>query len=204
MSFDEFFTREFSANPVMGIFRGLGVRATVDLCQRAWDFGVELVEVPIQDDAARPAFEAALAAGLTRGKAVGAGTVTSAAQVAYVLEAGGAFTVSPGTDESVIEASLVAGLPHLPGVATATEVGKALRLGCVWQKAFPAAQLGPGWVNAVRAPFPAVKFVATGGVRPQNARSLLDAGCSAIAVGSAFDSTEAIAELARELGGHRP
>ena len=78
------------------------------------------------------------------------------------------------------------GLDHLPGVATATEIQRALALGLRWQKAFPATVLGPEWFAAMRAPFPMARFVATGGITTNNARSYLDAGAAAISLGTAF------------------
>jgi 2-dehydro-3-deoxyphosphogluconate aldolase/(4S)-4-hydroxy-2-oxoglutarate aldolase len=70
-------------------------------------------------------------------------------------------------------------MAHLPGVATATDVRRALRLGLSWQKAFPATSLGPGWFTALREPFRTVRFVATGGITAGNAAVFLKAGASA-------------------------
>jgi 2-dehydro-3-deoxyphosphogluconate aldolase/(4S)-4-hydroxy-2-oxoglutarate aldolase len=77
-------------------------------------------------------------------------------------------------------------MAHLPGVATATEIQRALRLGLSWQKAFPASSLGPGWFTAQREPFRQVKLVATGGVSTENAAAFLKAGAAAVSLGSAF------------------
>jgi 2-dehydro-3-deoxyphosphogluconate aldolase/(4S)-4-hydroxy-2-oxoglutarate aldolase len=128
---------------------------------------------------------------------VGAGTVTSPELVHQVADLGAAFTVAPGLDERVAEASMSLGLDQLPGVATATEIQRALALGLRWQKAFPATVLGPEWFAAMRAPFPMARFVATGGITTKNARSYLDAGAAAISLGSAFahSSDEAISAL---------
>jgi 2-keto-3-deoxy-6-phosphogluconate aldolase len=92
---------------------------------------------------------------------------------------------------------MVRGLPHLPGVATATEAHRALRLGLAWQKVFPAAVLGTGWIAAMRAPFPDVRFVATGGVDAANAEAFLQAGATAVAFGSSF--VDAPDDLVRKL-----
>ncbi|UCM86723.1 bifunctional 4-hydroxy-2-oxoglutarate aldolase/2-dehydro-3-deoxy-phosphogluconate aldolase [Streptomyces marincola] len=192
----DFFARAFAAGPVMGIFRGYDVPRTVDTCARAWDLGIELVEVTVQDRAAMDSLRAAVAAGRERGRVVGAGTVTSVEQVAEVAEAGAAFTVAPGLLPEVAAACRERGLPHLPGVATATEVSRARALGLMWQKAFPAAQLGAGWIRALRGPFPDVSFVATGGLDAHTAGDFLSAGCRAVAVGSALDDPAQLPLLA--------
>ena len=58
------------------------------------------------------------------------------------------------------------GLPFFPGVATPTELGRALRLGCPTREVFPASTLGGPAVRAgrVRAVYPDVRFIPTGGV----------------------------------------
>lgn len=193
----DFFATHLGRHRVLAILRGHGPR-TVELCERAWASGIALVEVPVQSPADLDALSAAVAAGRKRGRPVGAGTVLTRELVDEVAAAGAAFTVAPGLDEDVLAASEAAGLPHLPGVATASEVHRALRLGTVWLKAFPAGALGAQWFSAMRGPFPQARFVATGGVTPANAGELLAAGAAAVSLGSAF--ADADPEELRRLG----
>ncbi|MEU0515940.1 bifunctional 4-hydroxy-2-oxoglutarate aldolase/2-dehydro-3-deoxy-phosphogluconate aldolase [Amycolatopsis sp. NPDC006125] len=197
----DFFAAHLGRNPVLGIFRGLDPQQTVDMCVRAWDFGVELVEIPVQTPDAMPSLRAAVAAAAERGKSVGAGTVTTVDQLVAVREIGAEFTVAPGLHPEVVTESHRLGLPHLPGVATATEIASALALGNTWLKAFPARQLGAGWIRAQLAPFPSVRFVATGGVDAGNAADFLAAGCRGVAVGSALADPDALAALKAAIGG---
>ncbi|WNE94114.1 bifunctional 4-hydroxy-2-oxoglutarate aldolase/2-dehydro-3-deoxy-phosphogluconate aldolase [Streptomyces luomodiensis] len=190
-----FFARHLAAIPVIGIFRGQDPATTVELCRRAWDFGVTLVEIPVQSESALPSLEAAVEAARAHGKQVGAGTVTTARRLRQVQDIGAAFTVAPGLHPEVVEASTQARLPHLPGVATATDVANATATGLTWLKAFPAEQLGTGWITAHRAPFPDVHFVATGGIGAHNAAGFLSAGCAAVAVGSALADPAALPRL---------
>ncbi|WP_049572349.1 bifunctional 4-hydroxy-2-oxoglutarate aldolase/2-dehydro-3-deoxy-phosphogluconate aldolase [Streptomyces sp. SBT349] len=192
----DFFEQAFAPGPVMGIFRGYDPDRTVAMCERAWDLGIEVVEVPVQDPSAVPSLRAAVAAARARGKTVGAGTVTSVEQVAEVAREGAAFSVAPGFLPEVVEACREHGLPHLPGVATATEVTRARALGLTWLKAFPATQLGAGWIRSQLGPFPGVRFVATGGLDARNAPDFLAAGCRAVAVGSALEDPEQLPLLA--------
>lgn len=192
-----FFDELFTGRPVMAILRGFPPAQTVALCERAWEVGIEAVEVPVQTADALPSLRAALAAGRERGRPVGAGTVVSPEQVRRVHEAGVAFTVAPGYDPQVAAECAALGLPHLPGVATASEIGQALRTGHTWLKAFPAAQLGTNWIRAQLAPFPQVRFVATGGVDADNAGDFLAAGCRVVAVGSVLQDPRQLDLLAR-------
>lgn len=189
----EYFKEYLSRFPVIGIFRNATAEHTVKLCRKAWDAGVELVEIPAQDEAGMQALRAALAE--SAGREVGAGTITSVKRLEDVVAAGARFTVAPGLNLEVVARSRELGVPHLPGVATATEIGSAMRAGITWVKAFPAAQLGPGWVQSQRGPFPDIQFVATGGVSPENVMDFLDAGCGGVAVGSGFEAPEAISRL---------
>ena len=187
--------------PIMAIFRNMAPDDAVQLAHRSWDLGIELVEVPIQSTDAIPTLEAVLAAGRERGKPVGSGTVISAEQVALSHRLGAAFTVAPGLDADVVEESGRLALPHLPGVATATEVQRALALGCTWVKAFPAVALGAKWFTAMRGPFPEVSFVATGGMDSTNAAEFLAAGASTVAVGSALADPAQVDRLAEVIRG---
>ncbi len=96
---------------------------------------------------------------------VGAGTVLTTAQVDEAHEAGAHFLVSPGLDRDVVAHAQSLGLPVLPGVATATEVQAALRLGLSHLKFFPAVPAGGvDVINALHGPFPSVRFMPTGGI----------------------------------------
>jgi 2-dehydro-3-deoxyphosphogluconate aldolase/(4S)-4-hydroxy-2-oxoglutarate aldolase len=176
----------FGDSRIMAILRGLPERETVELASRAWDLGIRLVEVPVQTPDALPSLRAAVAAGRERGLPVGAGTVISLEQVREVAASGAAFTVAPGFDPAVATASAGMGLPHLPGVATPSEIQQALRHGLTWLKAFPASALGTAWFTAMRGPFPQIKLVATGGLDARTAPEYLDAGARVVAVGSAL------------------
>lgn len=133
--------------------------------------GITCVEVTLRTDAGRDAIAA-----LSRetGLIVGGGTVLTAAEVAAVSAAGARFVVSPGLDEEVVEATRAAGLASLPGVATATELQRALRLGIDTVKFFPADRLGGlDTIRALAAPFPRVRFVPSGGIGDGNAAEYL-------------------------------
>jgi 2-dehydro-3-deoxyphosphogluconate aldolase/(4S)-4-hydroxy-2-oxoglutarate aldolase len=91
-------------------------------------------------------------------------------------------------------------MPHLPGVATASEIQRALAAGFVWLKAFPATALGPAWFRAMRGPFPTVRLVATGGIDAHNAQEYLSAGALVVAVGSALSDPAQVDLLASLVG----
>lgn len=188
-----------AGRPLMAIFRGLGVDRSLALARQAWELGIDVVELPIQSDADVEALAAVAEAGRAEGRIVGAGTVVSLRHVEQAAAAGAGFTVSPGFDEAVSRASFEAGMPPLPGVATATEVHRATSLGLTWLKAFPASLLGAGWFGAMAGPFPGVRFVATGGMDASNAGEFLARGVRTVAVGSALEDPAQLPALAALL-----
>ena len=185
----------FGKQRIMAILRGLPPEETVAVATRLWDGGVTLLEVPIGTAEAIASLRAAVEAAAVRGLRVGAGTVTTPAQVWAAAEAGAQYTVAPGLDLTVLAASLSAGLPHLPGVGTASEVQSARSAGCQWLKAFPAKALGPDWISAMLGPFPDVRFVATGGLKVTDVKPFLDAGAHMVALGAALADPDQRAAL---------
>lgn len=120
------------------------------------------------------------------GLAVGAGSVRSADDVDRVVDAGARFVVSPGLSDAVVARCLDRGVAVLPGVATATEVMRALDAGLDAVKLFPAGRLGgPAGLRALAAPFPGLAFVPTGGVGPQDLAAYL-AEPAVLAVGGSW------------------
>ncbi|MFF8812302.1 bifunctional 4-hydroxy-2-oxoglutarate aldolase/2-dehydro-3-deoxy-phosphogluconate aldolase [Streptomyces pactum] len=199
MDTDSWFDTAFDGRPLMAILRGFDPLRTVELAERAWDLGVDWVEVPVQSQDGAQALAAAVEAGRGRGLGVAAGTVTTRERVRQAVGAGASFAVAPGLDPDVAATSLEASLPYLPGVATASEIQAAGRLGLRWLKAFPASVLGAGWIKLMHGPFPRAQFVATGGVNAANARQFLDAGARVVGVGSALQDPAQLDRLAALL-----
>lgn len=189
----------FAGAPLMAILRGMGLERSVRLATAAWDLGIDSVEVPLQTAEDDRALREVVRLGAERGKAVGAGTILTVAQVDQAVAAGAAYLVAPGLDPEVVRAARERGIPILPGVATPSEVQQAVALGLTWVKAFPAQWLGADWFKHIRGPFPGVRFVATGGMDATNAGAFLDAGVRVVAVGSALEDESQLPRLAALL-----
>lgn len=135
----------------------------------------------------------------------GAGTVLTPAQADDAIEAGARYLVSPGFDEELMRHCLERGYPILPGVSTTSEVQRAVGMGLRDLKFFPAdASGGTAALRQLAAPFPDVRFVATGGITPETMCDYLALPC-VTAVGGSFMAPkplldagdyDAIAELA--------
>ena len=98
--------------------------------------------------------------------------MTRAEEFTAARAAGAKFAVSPGCSAEL--AAAAGELPWLPGVATASEVMAAIRLGYDRLKFFPAEAMGGmATLKALAGPFGAVRFCPTGGVRADNAADYL-------------------------------
>lgn len=193
---NSWFNVAFANSPVMAIFRGQGVERSLKLALRAWDLGIDSVELPLQNKEDAEAIRQVAALGAEHGKSVGAGTIIHEEAIDIAKEAGASYLVSPGIDRDLVLAAHKMRLPFLPGVATASELQTAQALGLTWVKAFPARWLTTEWFSLMRAPFPEMKFVATGGLNGQNAGKFLKAGVDMVAVGSALEDPEQLDLLA--------
>ena len=97
--------------------------------------GLPVLEVTLRTPGA---FDAIRAMKSVAGAIVGAGTVINAAQLNEALDAGSEFIVSPGLTEPLGRAAITAGIPFLPGIATAGDIMRGLDLGLSHFKFFPA------------------------------------------------------------------
>jgi 2-dehydro-3-deoxyphosphogluconate aldolase / (4S)-4-hydroxy-2-oxoglutarate aldolase len=142
--------------------------------------GIEQVEVTIDTPGALDA----VAGAAGEGRTVGVGTIVDSEQVRAAAAAGAQFVVSPGLVPEVIETALTLGLEPMPGVFTATEILTASAAGARVMKLFPASSGGPSYLRALRGPFPTIPIIPTGGVRIEEVQAYLEAGATAIALGS--------------------
>lgn len=142
---------------------------------------------------------------------VGAGTLVTPEDVVAAKAAGATFGVSPGATDELMDAAEAAGLPMLPGAATASEAMRLLARGYDVLKFFPAeASGGTAALKGIGGPLPQISFCPTGGVNPDNASDYLSlpnvicAGGSWVAPGAAvragnWDEIESLARDASQL-----
>lgn len=136
------------------------------------DGGLDILEVTLRTPAAIDSISAI--ASDAPGMVVGAGSVTTAELAAAAIDAGAQFLVSPGFDDGVIRVASAHDTPVIPGIATPTEVMRAIAAGLDVVKLFPAEVLGGvAMIKALAAVWPALRFVPTGGVSAQLATDYL-------------------------------
>lgn len=95
----------------------------------------------------------------------GAGTMLAANHVRLALDSGADFTVSPGLTAALQALVAQSGLPHIPGVQTASETMQACEYGYELMKYYPSqASNGPEVLADYANIFEGVGFVTTGGI----------------------------------------
>jgi 2-dehydro-3-deoxyphosphogluconate aldolase/(4S)-4-hydroxy-2-oxoglutarate aldolase len=131
---------------------------------------------------------------------LGSGTVTDGKECIETIEAGAEFVVSPSLHLDVIRETKARDKVSLPGALTPTEVITAWRAGADIVKVFPCSAMGgASYLKSLKAPFPFLRLVPTGGVTLQTAASFLEAGASALGVGADLVNVTAIAEGKPEM-----
>ncbi|MFC5182575.1 bifunctional 4-hydroxy-2-oxoglutarate aldolase/2-dehydro-3-deoxy-phosphogluconate aldolase [Actinomadura harenae] len=158
---------------VIAVLRGSDGRFLLPASRVLMDAGLRL-EVQLPTPGALDVIEALDGAG--------AGTVITRSDAADAIAAGASFLVTPGVMTDAIRYGTDHGVPVYAGALTPTEVWDAHRAGATFVKVFPAASVGPGYISALRQPFPEPKYVAVGGIKLAQAPEYLAAG--AVAVGA--------------------
>jgi 2-dehydro-3-deoxyphosphogluconate aldolase/(4S)-4-hydroxy-2-oxoglutarate aldolase len=130
---------------------------------------------------------------------VGAGTILDIDTAESCVDAGVHFLTSPGLHRSVMEVATRTNTAVLPGALTPTEICAAWQSGADFVKVFPCAPVGgPSYIKSMRGPFPAVRFLAAGGVNQQTAGDYILAGAAALGIGGDLIPSTAIHERNRD------
>ena len=155
------------ASRVLPVIVISNVSQAVPLALALLEGGVDVMEITLRHAAGLAAIEAV--AKHVPEMLVGAGTVTHAAEMQRVKDAGARFALSPGLTPQLVEAAHESALPFVPGVMTPSEVMVAREQGFKLLKLFPAAQAGGvAMLKALAGPLGDVHFCPTGGVSLNN------------------------------------
>lgn len=122
----------------------------------------------------------------------GIGTVTDQKMAVEAIEAGAEFVVTPITKKEIIDACHRLEKPIFSGAFSPGEIYQAHEWKADVIKVFPAEILGIGYIKSVKAPFPQLKLMPTGGVTPENIDKWYDVGAVCVGVGGSFTNAEII------------
>jgi len=172
--------------PIVAILRGVKpaeAEATGDALEEA---GIRIVEVPLNSP--EPFQSIAILSRVFGDRMlVGAGTLTDAAQVGQVADAGGRLIVTPHADLSIVRAAKEAGLFAVPGFFNPTEAFALLKAGADAIKLFPAEVLGPPMLKALKAVLPnGTSVLPVGGIDEKSIGQWIAAGASGFGAASSI------------------
>lgn len=166
-------------SPVMPVIVIQDTESAVDLARALVAGGIRSLEITLRSPAALDAIR--VIRDQVPDALVGVGTVRTPSQLEAALQAGACFGVSPGLTPALAQSAQSAGIPFLPGVATASEAMQAADWGFNVQKLFPAEAVGgAALLKAWHGPLPDLMFCPTGGIHAGNAASYLalpNVGC---------------------------
>ncbi|MEP3072443.1 bifunctional 4-hydroxy-2-oxoglutarate aldolase/2-dehydro-3-deoxy-phosphogluconate aldolase [Maricaulis sp.] len=154
--------------------------------------GLKVIEMTWRTAAALGVLRAMKAA--APGLVVGMGTIRTPEQAAQSVSAGADFLVSPGLTPKLVPALLDAGVPVLPGVATASEAMAATEAGFDLLKFFPAEQAGGlDYLKSLQGPLPDIRFCPTGSITRERAPDYL-ALRNVVCVGGSWIASKTMVE----------
>lgn len=185
-------------NKVVAIIRGFDPDTCLRLAEAYLAGGIRAVEVTYAQAKPEcwrdtPTAIAAILKEFGKEMKVGAGTVLTRDQLNMTRDAGGEFMVTPNCRPELIRACVDLDMAALPGALTPTEAVDAWDAGASFVKVFPAGQMGPGYVKALKAPLAHIPMLAVGGVTLDNTADFMKVGCVGIAVSGPLTNREAIA-----------
>jgi 2-dehydro-3-deoxyphosphogluconate aldolase/(4S)-4-hydroxy-2-oxoglutarate aldolase len=166
------FNAALQAVPVIPVIVLQDSSDAVPVAEALIEGGIPIFEITLRTEAGLPSIEKV--ARQFPDAQTGAGTVLNKAQAKQAIDAGSRYIVSPGWDDGVVETAEAAGIPVVPGVATATEVQRAYNHGLRLLKLFPAGIAGGiPMLKALSSVYSEASFVPTGGVSASNLAEFL-------------------------------
>lgn len=157
----------FAQGPVVPVIVIKDLDDAVPMAKALLAGGIKVLEVTLRTPVALEAI--ALLAKQVPEAIIGAGTVTTPAQLQQCIDAGAKFAISPGLTRELLQAGKDAAIPLIPGIASISELMEGTGLGYTHFKFFPAeAAGGVKTLKSIHGPFSDIRFCPTGGINEKN------------------------------------
>lgn len=170
---------------VVAVIRGPSADLTIKMVEALVKGGVLAIEITYTTPNA-PQIVGDLRQSFADDIVLGMGTLTAPAQAGEARDAGASFVVSPHMDEALASAMTETGLVVMMGALTPSEIIRSRKSGSDVVKLFPGSAFGPGYLRALRGPYPDLRAMPTGGVDLDNIASWFEAGVFAVGAGSSL------------------
>ena len=177
----------------MPIVRTPDSQSALTAAEAVFEGGIDCIEITMTVGNALKAIEA-IADRHGDKILLGAGTVLDPETARSCMLAGAQFFVTPSLNLKTIELAKRYSRPIFPGGLTPTEILTAWEAGADGVKVFPCNALGGAkYIKSLKAPFPHIDLIPTGGVNLETIADFLAAGSTAVGVGSELVDAKLIA-----------
>lgn len=178
---------------VVPVIRAEGQEEAIRVIDAIEAGGIPLLEITMTVPGALSVIEAVRKR--EKSALVGAGTVLDPETARACILAGAQFIATPALDVATIGICRRYSVPLICGALTPTEVVAAWSAGADVVKIFPCSAVGgASYIKALKAPFPQIPLMPTGGVSLKSAADLIKAGSFALGVGSDLIDHKSIEE----------
>jgi len=179
---------------IVPVVRAASAESALKAVEAIYNGGIRAAEITMTVPGAIRALEKAADAFGDR-LVLGAGTVLDPETARACMLAGAEFFVSPNLKLATIEMVKRYSKVVIPGALTPTEVLTAWEAGADIVKIFPCGNVGGAkYIKALKAPYPHIELIPTGGVNLETAGDFLKAGACAVAVGAELVDAKSIRE----------
>jgi 2-dehydro-3-deoxyphosphogluconate aldolase/(4S)-4-hydroxy-2-oxoglutarate aldolase len=179
---------------IVPVVRTSSVESALKAVEAIYNGGIRAAEITMTVPGAIRALEKAADAFGDK-LVLGAGTVLDPETARACMLAGAEFFVSPNLKLSTVEMVKRYSKVVMPGALTPTEVLTAWEAGADIVKVFPCGNVGGAkYIKALKAPYPHIELIPTGGVNLETAGDFLKAGACAVAVGAELVDAQSIRE----------
>lgn len=176
---------QFKEHKIISIVRGIAVEDAEQIFQTLYEEGIRLIEVTLNTEHALTIISE-MSRKFESRMFVGAGTVLTPEMAIQAIEAGAKFILTPTVNVETIHTVKRERIFCIAGALTPTEILTAYENGADLVKIFPAGTMGVNYLKDIQGPLPQIPTVPTGGIDVTNALKFLEAGATALGVGSSI------------------
>ena len=198
MNKKELILKQIPESKILPLYFHSDPDVSIEVLKTLYRAGIRMVEYTNRGKAALENFKKmrALCDDEMKDMYLGIGTIKNREMAQTYVDAGADFIVCPGLVEEVAEVADAHNLLWVPGCMTPTEIIRAENMGAKMIKLFPGNILGTEFMSAIKALFPSLMFMPTGGVSldKENLEGWFKAGVVAVGMGSKLISNKLLEE----------
>lgn len=185
---------DLEASKIIAILRNFSLKEVLAAVKPLYKAGISFIEIPFSSGEAENTAPSIIYQLRSHYPSlhVGAGTVLSPEQVREASNAGAEYILSPNISLPVIHETKQKGLFSIPGAMTPSEIVACAQEGADIIKVFPAGQLGPQYIKALKGPLPSIRLAAVGGIHLNNIQDFFKNGIFCVGIGANMTDRQAL------------